>query len=282
MARLDVRRVRLLPLADARTCARARASPATTSTAASPSTPSPTRATASRCRSGYDDADAAPLLCAGLIGYRALRMAGDARSGRPVRLRRGGAHRRPGGALRRDARSTRSRAPGDAAAQAFARELGAAWAGGSDERAAGGARRRHHLRAGGRAGARRAARRCAGRHGRAARGIHMSDIPSFPYELLWGERALRSVANLTRARRRGVPGVAPRAGVHDARHDLSARARRRRAGRPARRPVHRGGRCWSPRRRSRPSMSSPRPNSKSSSAPGDASSSWRSRPASSG
>ena len=97
---------------------RAPASPATTSTAATPSGPSPTSASASRSPSGYGDLEAAPLLCAGLIGYRALRLAGDARAARALRLRRGGAHRRAGRALGRAAASSRSRAPGDEQAQA--------------------------------------------------------------------------------------------------------------------------------------------------------------------
>ena len=107
---------------------------------------------------GYRDVAAAPLLCAGLIGYRALRMAGDARPARALRLRRGGAHRRAGAAPPGPASVTPSPAPGDEAAQAFARELGAEWAGGSDERAARAARRRDHLRARRRAGAGGAAR----------------------------------------------------------------------------------------------------------------------------
>ena len=100
---------------------------------------------------GYGDVEAAPLLCAGLIGYRALAAAGDARRLGHLRLRRGGAHHRPGrrprGARglrlhppRRQRRRRRSRA-----------SLGAAWAGGSDETPPERARRRDHLRAGGRA-----------------------------------------------------------------------------------------------------------------------------------
>ena len=145
----------------------------------------------------YSDAAAAPLLCAGLIGYRAYRAAGDARRlglygfGAAAHLLTQVAR-----AEHRDVYAfTR---PGDRAGQAFARRLGAAWAGGSDELpsepldaalifaavgslvpAALGA-----IRPGGRVV-------CAG--------IHMSDIPSFPYRLLWGERSVVSVANLTRA-----------------------------------------------------------------------------------
>jgi propanol-preferring alcohol dehydrogenase len=145
----------------------------------------------------YPDAQAAPLLCAGLIGYRAYRAAGE---GRNIGLYGFGAAAH---LLAQVARAhgrqvfafTRS---GDEAAQTFARELGAAWAGGSDETppvmldaailfAPDGALVPAALaavRKGGRV-------MCAG--------IHMSDIPSFPYRLLWGERSVSSVANLTRA-----------------------------------------------------------------------------------
>jgi propanol-preferring alcohol dehydrogenase len=143
------------------------------------------------------DVDAAPLLCAGLIGYRALRMAGPAR-----RLGIYGfgaaAHIVAQVAIRegRDIYAfTRS---GDSIAQAFARELGAIWAGSSDDLppslldaalifAPAGALVPAALRATAKGGT----VVCAG--------IHMSDIPGFPYAALWGERVLRSVANLTRA-----------------------------------------------------------------------------------
>ncbi len=144
----------------------------------------------------YADAEAAPLLCAGLIGYRSLRLAGE-----PERLGLYGfgasAHlvaQVAGAEGRRVFAFTR---PGDADGQTFARELGAEWAGGSDEAppdeldaaivfAPVGAlvpEALSRVRKGG-------AVVCAG--------IHMSDIPSFPYALLWGERVVRSVANLTR------------------------------------------------------------------------------------
>ena len=144
---------------------------------------------------GYPDLQAAPLLCAGLIGYRALRMCGDAE-----RLGLygfgGSAHIVCQVARHQGRRVFAFTRPGDAEGQAFARELGAEWAGGSDERpeeldaaivfapvgelvpAALGA-----LAPGGVV---------------VCSGIHMSRIPAFPYELLWGERAVRSVANLTR------------------------------------------------------------------------------------
>jgi alcohol dehydrogenase, propanol-preferring len=144
----------------------------------------------------YPDLQAAPLLCAGLIGYRALRMAGDAEL---LGLYGFGASahiviqvaRQQG---RRVFAFTRG---DDEAAQAFARELGAEWAGDSlgpapEELDAAivfapvGALVPAALKAVAKGGV----VVCAG--------IHMSDIPSFPYELLWGERVLRSVANLTR------------------------------------------------------------------------------------
>ena len=145
----------------------------------------------------YSDLEAAPLLCAGLIGYRAYRAAGDA-----ARLGLYGfgaaAH-----LLAQVARAQRREVyaftkPGDAEGQRFARGLGAAWAGGSDELppepldaaiifAAVGALVPAAL----------AAVRKGGRV--VCAGIHMSDIPRFPYSLLWGERSLVSVANLTRA-----------------------------------------------------------------------------------
>jgi len=146
---------------------------------------------------GYTDEQAAPLLCAGLIGYRSLRMAGDAER---VGLYGFGAsaHIVAQVARHQGRRVFAFTRPDDREGQAFARELGAEWAGGSDRRppeeldaailfAPAGELVPTALAAlakGGRVV-------CAG--------IHMSDIPSFPYELLWGERQVRSVANLTRA-----------------------------------------------------------------------------------
>jgi propanol-preferring alcohol dehydrogenase len=146
---------------------------------------------------GYEDLQAAPLLCAGLIGYRTLRLAGDA-----ARIGLYGfgaaAHivcqvaRHQG---RRVFAFTRAE---DAAAQAFALELGAEWAGDAlgpppDELDAA-------LIFAPAGELVPAALRAVGKGGRVVcGGIHMSDIPAFPYELLWGERTLRSVANLTRA-----------------------------------------------------------------------------------
>jgi propanol-preferring alcohol dehydrogenase len=146
---------------------------------------------------GFDDLAVAPLLCAGLIGFRALRLAGD---GERVGLYGFGAsaHVVAQVALAEGRRVFAFTRPGDHATQAFARELGARWAGGSDERppeeldcaiifAAVGALVPAALAAVRKGGV----VVCAG--------IHMSPIPSFSYDLLWGERVLRSVANLTRA-----------------------------------------------------------------------------------
>jgi propanol-preferring alcohol dehydrogenase len=144
----------------------------------------------------YSDEHAAPLLCAGLIGYRALRMAGDA-----TRLGLYGfgaaAHIIAQVARWQGRRVFAFTSPGDPAAQDFARDLGAEWAGGSDQPppelldaaiifAPVGPLVPAALRAVDRGGT----VVCAG--------IHMSPIPSFPYDILWGERVLRSVANLTR------------------------------------------------------------------------------------
>ena len=145
----------------------------------------------------FRDVEAAPLLCAGLIGYRSLRVAGDAQR---VGLYGFGAaaHIVCQVALHQGREVYALTRPGDEHAQAFARSLGASWAGDTVEgppveldaailfapagelvpKALG------HVRKGG-------VVVCAG--------IHMSDIPSFPYGLLWGERVVRSVANLTRA-----------------------------------------------------------------------------------
>jgi propanol-preferring alcohol dehydrogenase len=144
----------------------------------------------------YADAEAAPLLCAGLIGHRALRAAGDAER---LGLYGFGAAAHivaqvAGGEGRRVFAFTR---PGDEEGQAFARELGAPWAGSSEEPtpepldaaiifAPVGALVPAALRAVTKGGT----VVCAG--------IHMSPIPSFPYEILWEERVVRSVANLTR------------------------------------------------------------------------------------
>lgn len=145
---------------------------------------------------GYSDAEAAPLLCAGLIGYRALLAAGDA-------YRLGIYGFGAAGHIVAQLARTQGRQvyaftrPGDTPGQQFALELGAVWAGASDEPppepldaaiifAPVGALVPEALKRTAKGGT----VVCAG--------IHMSEIPAFPYDLLWGERTIRSVANLTR------------------------------------------------------------------------------------
>ena len=144
-----------------------------------------------------DAVQLAPLLCAGLIGWRSLRMAGDGVGELGLFGFGAAAHLVAQVARALGARVHAFTRRGDVRAQEFARELGAAWAGGSDERPA------VELDAaivfapvGALVPAALAAVRKGGRV--VCGGIHMSDIPSFPYSLLWGERQLRSVANLTR------------------------------------------------------------------------------------
>lgn len=144
----------------------------------------------------YSDVEAAPLLCAGLIGYRSLAMAGDAR--RIGIYGFGAAAHIVAQVARHQGRTVYAfTRPGDAAAQQFARRLGATWAGGSDERAP------EELDAAllfAPVGALvPAALRALAKGGTVVcGGIHMSDIPSFPYAWLWEERRIVSVANLTR------------------------------------------------------------------------------------
>jgi propanol-preferring alcohol dehydrogenase len=161
-----------------------------------------------------DDAEAGPLLCAGLIGWRSYRMAGEGITLRALGLYGFGAAAHilcqvADWQGRRVYAFTRS---GDTAAQAFAKSLGATWAGGSDELppepldaaiifAPVGALVPLAL-----AAVRKGGRVVCG-------GIHMSDIPSFPYRLLWEERHLLSVANLTRRDAVEFLSIAPQAGV---------------------------------------------------------------------
>lgn len=145
----------------------------------------------------YEDLQVAPLLCAGLIGYRSLRLAGDAPQ-LGIYGFGAAAHIVTQVAAHRGQKVYAFTRPGDAKHQAFAREMGAIWSGDTAQKppeeldaaiifapagelvpiALG------HVRKGGTV---------------VCGGIHMSDIPSFPYSLLWGERVLRSVANLTHA-----------------------------------------------------------------------------------
>ena len=159
----------------------------------------------------YADVQAAPLLCAGLIGYRSLVMAGDA--GRLGLYGFGAAaHIVAQLAVHQGRRVFAFTRPGDREAQAFARALGAEWAGASGEAppepldaailfAPKGELVPQALAAVERGGT----VVCAG--------IHMSDIPSFPYRMLWEERVVRSVANLTRRDGVELLALAPRAGV---------------------------------------------------------------------
>lgn len=145
----------------------------------------------------YSDVEVAPLLCAGLIGYRALRLAGD---GRRLGLYGFGtaAHLIVQVARHQGRRVFGFTRPGDLEGQRFALEMGAEWAGGSDQAppepldaaiifASAGELIPTALRAVAKGGV------------VVCGGIHMSDVPSLPYSILWGERVLRSVANLTRA-----------------------------------------------------------------------------------
>ena len=159
----------------------------------------------------YSDVEAAPLLCAGLIGHRALVMAGEAR--RLGIYGFGAAAHILAQVARWQGREIYAFSrPGDRAAQDFARSLGADWAGGSDEAppdamdaaiifAPVGALVPAALRGVAKGGT----VVCAG--------IHMSDIPSFPYEILWGERTVRSVANLTRRDGEDFLALAPKVPV---------------------------------------------------------------------
>lgn len=170
---------------------------------------------------GLSDVQAAPLLCAGLIGYRSLRMTGEARK---VGFYGFGAaaHLLAQVAAYEGREVYAFTRPGDVDGQAFARSIGAAWAGGSDVPppvpldaailfAPVGALVPAALRA-----VRKGGTVVCG-------GIHMSDIPAFPYEILWGERVVRSVANLTRQDGIDFLDLAPRVPVrsHVTTYDLA-------------------------------------------------------------
>ncbi|HEX4614367.1 MAG TPA: zinc-dependent alcohol dehydrogenase family protein [Stellaceae bacterium] len=159
----------------------------------------------------WGDVEAAPLMCAGLIGYRTLRMAGDARLIGIYGF--GAAAHIVAQVIRHQGRRlfafTR---PGDLAAQQFARSLGAEWAGGSDQPPP------EPLDAAlifAPVGALVPAALAVTKKGGTvvSGGIHMSDIPSFPYRILWEERVLRSVANLTRRDAEEFLALAPAAGI---------------------------------------------------------------------
>jgi propanol-preferring alcohol dehydrogenase len=162
-----------------------------------------------------DDAHVAPLLCAGLIGLRTLRAAGD-----PARVGLYGfgaaAHLVSQIAVWEGREVYAFTRPGDTRGQAFARAQGAVWAGGSDEAPGGEAASLDAALIFAPAGELVPLALRAVRPGGTVvcGGIHMSDIPSFPYADLWGERRLRSVANLTRADGHELLALAPRVPLH--------------------------------------------------------------------
>ena len=213
----------VVPIAapNGRTSATARSLPGTLTTAATRRTLWPMHGSAFLCRM-ISMPRAAPLLCAGLIGWRSYRMAGE---GATLGLYGFGAaaHILAQVAVWQGRRVYAFTRTGDEASQNFARALGAIWAGGSNETppeqldaaiifAPVGALVPAALRA-----VKKGARVVCG-------GIHMSDIPSFPYRILWEERQLVSVANLTRQDAREFLAIAPQAGIkmHVTRYPLAA------------------------------------------------------------
>jgi alcohol dehydrogenase, propanol-preferring len=160
----------------------------------------------------YREAEAAPLLCAGLIGYRCLRLAGEGVERLGIYGFGAAAHITVQVAVHQGKQVYGFTRPGDARTQEFARSLGAVWAGDSDKLppaeldaaiifAPVGSLIPAALRATARGGT------------VVCGGIHMSEIPAFPYEILWGERVLRSVANLTRRDGEEFLALAPRVPV---------------------------------------------------------------------
>jgi alcohol dehydrogenase, propanol-preferring len=161
---------------------------------------------------GYEDAAAAPLLCAGLIGYRSYRMAGEKAERIGIYGFGGAAHIIAQVAVHQGKRIYAFTRPGDANARNFALKLGAVWAGESTEIppepldaaiifAPVGSLVPAALRATVKGGV------------VVCGGIHMSDIPSFPYSILWEERTVRSVANLTRKDAEELLAIAPQVPV---------------------------------------------------------------------
>lgn len=161
---------------------------------------------------GYGDAEIAPLLCAGFIGYRSYRLAGNGVERLGIYGFGAAAHILIQVAGYQGKRVYAFTRPGDTETQEFARRLGAVWAGGSDEAppeeldaaiifAPVGALIPAALRATAKGGT------------VVSGGIHLSDIPSFPYDILWGERVVRSVANLTRRDGEEFLAIAPKVPV---------------------------------------------------------------------
>jgi len=161
---------------------------------------------------GLPDEQLAPLLCGGLIGYRALGLAGDAE-----RLGLYGfgsaAHQICQVAVHQGRAVFAFTRPGDERTQAFATSLGAVWAGGSDERPPGELDGAIIFASAGEL-VPTALKALAPGGTVVCAGIHMSDIPSFPYEDLWHERTVRSVANLTREDGHEFLALAPQVPVH--------------------------------------------------------------------
>ena len=161
---------------------------------------------------GYNDIEAAPLLCAGLIGYRTYRLAGENIERLGIYGFGAAAHIIAQVAVHQGKQVYAFTRPGDLTAQQFALRLGAVWAGGSDELppvaldaalifAPVGSLIPAALQATARGGV------------VVSGGIHMSDIPAFPYHLLWDERIIRSVANLTRQDGEEFLAIAPQVPV---------------------------------------------------------------------
>lgn len=160
---------------------------------------------------GYPDLQAAPLLCAGLIGYRSLVMAGDAEH-LGIYGFGSAAHIVAQIARHQGRRIYAFTRPGDTEAQKFAADMGADWVGGSDEEPPVKLDAAIIFAPAGELVP--AALRAVSKGGKVVcGGIHMSDIPSFPYEILWGERSLHSVANLTRRDGEEFLAVAPQVPV---------------------------------------------------------------------
>jgi propanol-preferring alcohol dehydrogenase len=163
----------------------------------------------------YNDIDAAPLLCAGLIGYRTYRLAGEHVERLGIYGFGAAGHIIAQVAAYEGKRVYAFTRPGDTTTQVFARKMGAYWAGGSDEQppeeldaalvlAPVGALMVTALKAVAKGGV------------VVSGGIHMTDIPSFPYHLLWEERTIRSVANLTRQDGEEFLTLAPKVPVKSA------------------------------------------------------------------
>lgn len=162
---------------------------------------------------GYSDLEVAPLLCAGMIGYRTYRLAGEHNEHLGIYGFGAAGHITAQIAIHKGQQVYAFTRPGDTKAQEFARRIGAVWAGDSTQQppeqldaalifAPVGSLIPAALRA-----TVKGATVVSG-------GIHMSDIPAFPYDLLWNERQIRSVANLTRQDGEEFLSIAPQVPVH--------------------------------------------------------------------